>query len=281
MRLDDLRELVGRVSLSELAQLNVVSWYRIHAIHYLLRKAKGESVRYRRMMQPEEFKRAILEDICGVYVPGSGQLEEVLNRARERMDSIHRALKEAGYVLFDVLTTTSSRLLVGMSDETFGRQVFDVGISWDPCLNLPYIPASSLKGAFRTYLRGRQVSIKGEALEELLGSRRRASYIVFADSYPVAVRGPLLVPEVTTPIYSEVERRVYESKARPVPVVYLAVNEGVTFRIIVGLNKVRASRAGLSPNLLEELENLLTHYLRDALKYGVGAKTTLGYGILE
>jgi len=161
-------------------------------------------------------------------------------------------------------------LIVGMASEVFGKQIFEVGLSWDPLLNLPYIPGSSLKGAFRSYLEYENLKY-----DQFLGSgpessspEPESSSIIFLNSYPVRSESNLLVPEVTTPIYGA--DKVREVEAMPKPVIYPVINKGVTFRIIIGVKgKGKA------------IENLLEDFMRESLKRGIGAKTLLGYGFME
>ena len=87
----------------------------------------------------------------------------------------------------------------------------------------------------------------------------------------------LLVPEVTTPIYSELENKIQETRAQPVPVIYPVINEGIMFRIIVGV-KIRGKET--DKENLKRLKLELSNFLSEVLRQGIGAKTMLGYGIL-
>jgi CRISPR-associated protein Cmr6 len=147
----------------------------------------------------------------------------------------------------------------------FGKQIFEVGLAWDPLLNLPYIPASSLKGGFRSY-----IEMEKKDLASLLGTMEEASSIVFLNSYPISSRYNLLVPEVTTPIYREQEVKIKETEAEPTPIIYPVVNRDVIFRIVVGIKPEK-----------RDLINQLKLFLVEVLKRGIGAKTLLGYGIME
>ncbi len=88
----------------------------------------------------------------------------------------------------------------------------------------------------------------------------------------------LLVPEVTTPIYSEHENKIQETHAQPVPIIYPVVSERVMFRIIVG---IRVRRGQMSEENLRKLKLELLEFLNEVLKQGIGAKTMLDYGILS
>lgn len=236
------------------ALINVLSWLRIRSVNLMEKKAKGEEI--------SGEKRDILETLSRAYSPVN--LREVFNRASNLLDMQKSALRSCGYHAFDFWVTTKSRLIVGMASQVFGKQIFEVGLSWDPLLNLPYIPGSSLKGAFRSYL-----GTEKPDFVNLLGSRDEVSSIIFLNSYPVDSKDSLIVPEVTTPIYMEQEMRIRETEAEPRPVLYPVINRDVTFRIVVGVKNKKV------------LEDQLRHFLGEVLKRGIGAKTLVGYGLME
>ena len=239
--------------------INITSWLRRISLEYLIEKSRGNEER------ANEIKKETLEMLKEAY--SSQDLSDVFRVANSFLNAQKLALIECGYEVFDYIATTKSRLLVGMSSE-FGRAIFEVGLSWNHNLNLPYIPGSSLKGAFRSYLE-----LKRPDLANLLGSKEASSAVIFLDSYPINSRGSLIVPEVTTPIYREKEGKIKETEASPVPIVYLAVNKGVGFRMLVGVR--------LSSEKCKELADNLETFLRGTLMNGIGAKTLLGYGILS
>jgi CRISPR-associated protein Cmr6 len=242
---------------------NVLSWLRIESVKYLKDKARIEKEDRRRREDLEERKRKILEELSMAYSPEN--LNEVFKKASNLLDTQKLALQSCGYIVFDFPGRTNSRLIVSVANDTFGKQIFEVGLAWDPLLNLPYIPASSLKGAFRSY-----IEIERKDLVPLLGTKEESSSIVFLNAYPISSKYNLLVPEVTTPIYKEQEGKIKETEAEPTPIIYPVINRDVIFRIVVGVKRER-----------KELINQLKLFLGEVLERGIGAKTLLGYGIIE
>ncbi|RSN77463.1 type III-B CRISPR module RAMP protein Cmr6 [Candidatus Methanodesulfokora washburnensis] len=243
--------------------INVLSWLRRKSVGYLKDKARIRKEDHKEREILEERKRRILKELSMAYFPE--KLNKVFKKASSILDAQKSALQACGYIVFDFPGRTESRLIVGMANDIFGKQVFEVGLSWDPLLNLPYIPASSLKGAFRSY-----IEMEKKDLASLLGTKEEASSIVFLNAYPINSRYNLLVPEVTTPIYKEQEGKIRETEAEPSPITYLAINKDVAFRIIVGV-KLNG----------KAVYDQLRYLLQDMLKRGVGAKTLLGYGVME
>ena len=281
-----LDEYLTGIDFKKLSEVNLSSYSLMTSLRYLLAKSKGQQgnivygVKYKNTdLDPDSFKRAFLEDLCEVYSVKNPELEKIFSLANGKMEAIKKALSSAGYAVIDFRAETSSRLIIGISAESFSKLIFDVGLSWDSYLNLPYIPASSLKGAFRAYLRQHNVSLAGLSAETLLGTINEGSYVVFTDSYPVACRTRLLAPEVTTPIYSEVGGKIMESEAQPTPIIYPVVEKGVSFRIIIGI-KQAAPEEHSKRKALGELQEKLMTFMFSTLKQGIGAKTLIGYGIL-
>ncbi|NPA69408.1 MAG: type III-B CRISPR module RAMP protein Cmr6 [Crenarchaeota archaeon] len=274
-------EIVNKVNISELSNVNVESWLRLQSLRYLASRGSARrKIRYRgRILDLErDFKRSLLRDIClEAYRCDSPELSRLFERARNMIDAVKEGLRNCGYEVMEVRVKTKTRMLIGLSEEMFGRAIFEVGLMWDPYLNLPYIPGSSLKGAFRAYLELRGVRVQEHEVEDLLGTQAHASNIVFVNSYPEDCKDKyLLIPEVTTPIYSEIEGKIQESKAQPVPVIYPAVNSGVIFRIIVGIKRTYEK-----DERMKLLKTELLNFLIETLRQGIGAKTMLGYGILD
>lgn len=144
----------------------------------------------------------------------------------------------------------------------------EIGISWHPILNVPYIPASSLKGAVRATSPEK---VCGMDRAELFGTVEEEGVLVFFDAYPVRWER-LVEPDVLTPHYREIEGEISEVQARPTPLVFPTVPPGTRFAFVVGI------RRGEVPNncAVELLE-----MLRGALTRGLGAKTAIGYGTFK
>lgn len=201
------------------------------------------------------------------------------------------ALKNLGYEVKDVEVRLKSRGLYGTSSN-FGKLIFEVGLSLDPIINVPYIPGSSLKGAVRAsyfvILRQRGYSEKDAEREcnLLFGSHSAgASWVGFTDAYPIkeGKNGYILYPDIMTPHYKDVDT---ELDVNPIPLSFLTVAPGTHFRFFVFQRRQRPSRADVSSILgrrepEEKGLGLLDLSLLLALKKGIGAKTTLGYSTFE
>ncbi|AET32462.1 type III-B CRISPR module RAMP protein Cmr6 [Pyrobaculum ferrireducens] len=144
----------------------------------------------------------------------------------------------------------------------------EIGISWHPIFNIPYIPATSLKGALRATFPNSLCELDKTAL---FGEQSEEGKLTVFDAYPVKWE-KLVEPDVITPHYKEVSGVIHEAAADPIPLVFPAIPPGVTFAFIIGVKS-----HGLGSECVTELFNAV----RDALRLGVGAKTAIGYGIFK
>ncbi len=209
-------------------------------------------------------------------------LKESLDLASTLVKEREGALSAAGYTTARVDFVLETRGLVGVSSGVL-RTVFEVGLSIDRLLGLPYYPASTLKGAARA-------ACEDLASERvcgfLFGSRDSASQAVFTEAYPIGcLKGGLCLiytGDVVNPHYYRGGQVVEsELEAQPVPVVHLAVAEDTVFSTVVAVRDNRwpddlrgeASRLGASP--LDATVNLLL----SALLTGFAARSGKGYNV--
>jgi CRISPR-associated protein Cmr6 len=153
----------------------------------------------------------------------------------------------------------------------------EIAISWDPVLNLPYIPSSSLKGAVRAWLEVNNVRrIDGVDIGDVFGrageKEAHISLAVFTDAYPVSCVNKLIEPDVISPHYKGED--IAEVDANPVPLVFPTIAPGTTMKFILALRFSLDNKQLLDP---QKAVNIAQHVVK-ALENGVGAKTSVGYG---
>ena len=139
--------------------------------------------------------------------------------------------------------------------------IFEVGIAVHPIFGIPFIPGSSLKGAFshyslkyaefmHTYVKkksgGEYPPLFSKYIKWLLGRDRSGiSLIFFSDAYPVLESGddtPLIIPDIMTPHYkADVKDELH---VNPIPILQLVVSKGVKFKFIMALSNRRLSSFG-------------------------------------
>jgi len=279
--------------LKEIDKVNLWSYLTLCSSQFMCKKARATKRNEKREVEAK--KRDLLETVVETSkVTFSSNKSLALNLLK----NVEKGLVRSGFEVRVVKARLSSRGLFGGS-ETFGQTVFEVGLSFDPLLNLPFIPGSSLKGAVRSayqelFLKKR---VKDEKLCEsecrrIFGeSGKSVGLVGFTDAYPVepGEKGLILYPDVMTPHYRENVKT--ELDVQPNPLVYLTVAPGTVFQFYVfwksrGERRVKLGsgfEADLSPSPKPDLQTLalLDLALLYSLKTGVGAKTCLGYSSLE
>ncbi|MGQ9514588.1 MAG: type III-B CRISPR module RAMP protein Cmr6 [Thermoproteota archaeon] len=209
------------------------------------------------------------------------------------LHDMEEALVRSGYEVRRVRARLASKGLFG-AGESFGKIAFDIGLSFDPILNVPFIPGSSLKGAIRSAYASLQKSDNDK--KRLFGSSEIGTGLIgVTDSYPIeAGEGRyILYPDVMTPHYRKPESKLIELESEPVPIVYLTVAPETMFQFYVYFKRERGKRTlkfkqkdfegdiTTEPKAdIEEL-GLVDLSVIYALNLGVGAKTSAGYSALK
>jgi len=243
--------------------------------------------------------------------------ETALSRLRTANSLLNEILKALNLMRASTLVVDARITYRGLfgASQGLGSSVFEVGLTWDPVLDLPVIPGSSFKGAVRGFCieclrrEGRGTAEAENLCSALLGragERGCASLVIFLDALPISTRGSgkfrgIIEKDVLNPHYNALMRNDLrmELDVTPIPVIHLSVGEGVQFRFIAYI-PYRASSILNSEREREELKELCsalnlkvsgnpltdamlaTAYLvGGALRLGIGARTLKGYGRFE
>jgi len=202
--------------------------------------------------------------------------KHLIEQASKYLEALYNEMSNIFSAVFAVNFTLTTRLSI------YTRNPFmplEIAISWDPVLNLPYIPSSSLKGAVRAWLElSGYTVIDGVSLSDVFGSSpkeeaKQVSLVVFSDAYPVGCVDKLIEPDVISPHY--VGDSIAEVDVNPVPLVFPTLAPGTTMRFILALNYgLSKEKKVLDPKKAVKIAELVLK----ALERGIGAKTNVGYG---
>ncbi len=234
-----------------------------------------------------------------------------LDRSRRLVGERVRAARLVGAQVLVVDARLTYRGLFG-SSEGIGEGLFEVGLTWDPVLDLPVIPGSSVKGAVRAFCedllasRSSNRDKAGKLCEALFGKPGEGGYVglvVFADALPVeaGLRGGVIDADIINPHYNALTDNSLrmELDVMPVPVLHLCVGEGTVFKFLAytpgriltlgedivdgveELAKVLGVRLPRALNVSAKAILLTSFLLGGALRTGIGARTLKGYGRFE
>lgn len=133
-----------------------------------------------------------------------------------------------------------------------------------PIYGIPYVPASSLKGATRAWAR--QNNVNRDEINRLLGEiDEGVGCVQILDAFPKA---PCLNVDIANPQWTWEDNRV---KYKPVPHPFLSMEKP---ELVIGL--VRTHR-GKREKQQEDLKTVKT-WLENALAGGIGSRVSAGYG---
>jgi Uncharacterized protein predicted to be involved in DNA repair (RAMP superfamily) len=208
-------------------------------------------------------EKTIAEGIAIYEVLKHDKYKESMDAAGKAVDELASALKNIYGHSYVVTAKVRSTITAGRG---FMDMITEYGLSWDPVLDLPYIPASELKGAVRSLvlkasalkakMEGFQVSLDlfGKARGKVLSENKDADEyevfskilknnfvvgeteehlgeLVFTDAYPVQAPDNLPVElMVLTPHYTSNVKQEYEVK--PTPLRYLGISRKTLLKLL-------------------------------------------------
>jgi CRISPR-associated protein Cmr6 len=171
--------------------------------------------------------------------------------------------------------TTAWRMVVGLGGET----VLETDLTLHHLYGIPFIPGSALKGLTRAYATGEVEEYKSKKIEDdkpkiqrIFGTQQDAGSVIFLDAMPIngKINFDLDIMNAHYPKYYG-EKQPPANNQDPNPVTFLTVAD-TTFLF------------ALAPRRPKDTEDvgLAMEWLQKALKdYGVGGKTSAGYGYFQ
>ena len=267
------------------------------------------------------FVRKVAEESAGLVDRNNHVLNEPLRGViANYLASIREALKVLGIEVWSVGMRTVSNLALNLSGGAFST-FLGIGVSLDPILGIPFIPSTSIKGAWRhaVWIILRNLSPdNADTLVEDLFDDVPVVVKVF-DAYPLHINsdgGYLVIPDILNPHYTSSTRN--ELDVNPTPIIHLTIPRGIVFETVVGIDvkalmrsfdestakneeerrRIRerrerwedlknklAERLNRSHDGINGLKNTILVILKAGLilagKMGIGAKTSVGYSRLE
>lgn len=256
---EELGDLVNRNTLSALI--------RAFTSCYNLYKEGKEDISY-----VPEFSRVASKRLSESF--SCNKVKPLLEEADKYLKTLFNELNNVFDAVFTVNMTLTSRLAIYTKNPFMP---LEIAIAWDPVLNLPYTPSSSLKGAVRAWLEINNVRrIDGVDIDDIFGrageKEAHISLAIFTDAYPVSCVNKLIEPDVISPHYKGED--IAEVDVNPVPLVFPTIAPGTTMRFLLALRYRLEGSQLLDP---QKAVSIAQHVVK-ALESGVGAKTSVGYG---
>lgn len=181
------------------------------------------------------------------------------------------------------------RLVVGLG----GNSVLETDLTLHHLYGLPIIPGSALKGLTRTYaaMEEKKVYITGldgrlkpstaietdhHDIRRIFGMQDRAGTVIFFDALPEDSEATLVLDIMNPhyPDYYQQKDTVPSNDQNPVPIAFLALHR-TSYMFALAL------RQGVSEKHKNDLATAKTWLGKALAAYGVGGKTSAGYGYFE
>jgi CRISPR/Cas system CMR subunit Cmr6 (Cas7 group RAMP superfamily) len=166
------REIRDKISLQQEANLFSVSL--LASVEYNLEKVKG--------LKHTKIRKEILEWLVKASIK---QAKELCEKAQKKLQKIAEAYRLVGYKLISsegkfIEARLTSRALFG--SRSFNYTLFEVGLEFDPYLNLPVVSGSSIKGALNTAW---EVLELGDGKDVIFGRKGEVGRCIFCDALPI------------------------------------------------------------------------------------------------
>ncbi|HAA83492.1 MAG: CRISPR-associated protein Cmr6 [Petrotoga sp.] len=196
---------------------------------------------------------------------------EFIKNLTKRLERSIQGVKELGYEVKKIDNLTLSwRMVIGLG----ASHPQETSMTLHHIYGIPYIPGCAVKGVTRHWViltkfeNDEKKAEQDNDFQKIFGTQEKQGEVIFFDAYPVdEIKLKLDIMNPHYPKYYSGEQPPADWQT-PVPIYFLTVEK-------TKFNFYLASR---DKNLLNNAEK----YLKEALKsYGIGAKTSLGYGIFE
>lgn len=246
-----------------------------------------------------KFHKYILTDQDGIINKKNLRISFPFNQSflRNKLDELTNAAKcmfGKSFKEFD--KQLSDKLIVGLGNES----VYETSITLHFIYGIPYIPGSSLKGAVRNYVIKEYFNSneykaltesqafcyifgcpeKTEKNKETILKHQYQGDIIFFDALPIYLDNNTIVEDIMNPHYGEYyqDLKPPADYLMPVPINFWVV-KNTSFKFILGATKNRkVNWQGKEYQNLDLIEMLTKEALE---KFGIGAKTSVGYGFFK
>lgn len=203
---------------------------------------------------------------------GSGKINynaRAKNLINKQEGYIEKLKKSNGYEILKMDVKNINRTVIGISEPS----ITETGMTLHHLYQVPYIPASAIKGVFHHYCENEMNSDeKNKYIEKWFGKEGKKGDIIFLDGY---FKNIVLVEDIIAPHYY----KYYEGRD-------IAPNKAGK-PIIISFQAVQGGESNLNILIRKDIEAKEVCDLSEHLKrcfdcfYSIGAKRTNGYGFFQ
>ncbi|MHA1590862.1 MAG: type III-B CRISPR module RAMP protein Cmr6 [Candidatus Njordarchaeales archaeon] len=220
------------------------------------------------------YSREATKTLSLLFKESNKNIKELIQAASSYVTEVYKTACKLFDIVFLINIRTLSKLIIHTKNP---YMPLEIGLSWHPYLNLPYIPAASLKGCFRSYFELNNTRICNLSSNELFGDDNKKGILTFFDALPISFNKSLIEPDVLAPHYPEIEGIISENRVKPRPLVYPVISLNVNFYTIVAVDFSAYRNKIAHQNFIKEFKE----NLNKVLYLGLGARTSVGYGVVK
>jgi CRISPR-associated protein Cmr6 len=192
----------------------------------------------------------------------------ILNEVNKRRNDLIQQYKRLSYDVIEIKAKLINGAVPGIGIES----PYESGLRLHYVYGIPFIPASSIKGAYSQYLKDFN-GLKESDYDYTLrfGSQEKVGNLIFLDAYPELSKDKQIFD---ISIINTHYQKYYNKEAlpgdyySPIPNKFLIIKGGTEFRFHIIIKPVNELK----------VDDVRKEFADALLKQGVGAKTKVGFG---
>jgi CRISPR-associated protein Cmr6 len=239
-----------------------------YLLYYFYPRKKKEKVKDSNRRNGNEYKEVVDKDKSIIDFKEHFDAFEILNAVNKRKNNLIQQYTNLSYKVVEV----KARLINGAVPGIGIESPYESGLRLHYIYGIPFIPASSIKGAYAQYLKdfkGLKESDSDYTLR--FGSQEKVGNLIFLDAYPELPTDKRIfdISIINTHYQKYYNKEEFPADYRsPIPNKFLIIKGGTEFRFHIIIKPVNELK----------VDDLRKEFADALLKQGVGAKTKVGFG---
>lgn len=192
-------------------------------------------------------------------------VKALLTNIKELNQNFVEFYNKQNYKIKKILLKTKEKLIIGFGNPN----ILEVGFSFHYLYGVPYIPGCELKGIVKYYYKEeKKLTDESEEISKIFGNNDMKSSILFTDAFLTDSNESPFEIDIMNPHYGKYynDKNPPADYLEPKPIFFIVLKENVIFETYI-ISK--------DEDKLKEVKGMMSNYFP---KYGLGAKTTVGYG---
>ncbi|HHC11502.1 MAG TPA: type III-B CRISPR module RAMP protein Cmr6 [Campylobacterales bacterium] len=208
-----------------------------------------------------------------------GEIKGSTNIEIQKIEKYYHSIKNIYPQSQSIIASNNWRLAIGIGNGS----VYETSISLHHIYGVPYIPAQSIKGSFRSFIiekyfeNDEALAFDNIAFVNIFGSNESQGKVIFFDAFTKE-------PKLQIDIMNNHYQKYYNGKELPTdtqnpnPINFLTLKNSEFEVVIATKENIELDNKQFKGNLLDVVKSELSESLEI---FGIGAKTAVGYGYFE